>query len=102
VGEPPRRAAVAACIAIEAIDELPAGGLRQQEQGMVAHLDEQASVDLVVAQMRVARPLVGDALRTAEPDRPAERRLAREDPMEAVQGSLIARRVVLERAHEAG
>src|SRR5690606_28820118 len=30
------------------------------------------------------------------------RGLARKDPMEAVQGALVARRVMLERAHEAG
>ena len=78
-------------------------GGRDEEQRVVAHLDHQLRVDLLVGQVGVGvDPLAaGLAAVVSEAERAADRLLRREDPVEAVERPVVQRRVVLERRHHA-
>src|SRR5690606_19170117 len=98
VGQPARWAALTPSLSVKALDELASHALGQEEQGVVPQLHEQARVDLIVAEVGVARPALGHALRPPEADRAPQRGLAGEHPMEPVERPLVAGRVVLQSA----
>ncbi len=100
---PRRRRLLRAGVGVHALEQALALGTRQQKQRMIAHLDEQPRVDVLLGQVRVAllaREHRARAL-AAEADRAAHRLFVREHPMKAVQRALVLRRVVFERAHDA-
>jgi hypothetical protein len=86
--------------ACEPLEERHALVRRDEEERVVAHLDEELRVDLVVRQVRVRRDL-RPALALPEAERAADRLGRGEDPVEPVERALVERRVVLERPHDA-
>jgi hypothetical protein len=101
--QPIRRGFVGAGVFVKILDECPAFFEGQEEQGMIADLDDEAGVDLFLGEVRVALAFGAlDLLVAGETDRAADTLLGGEDPVKTVERAFVERRVVLERAGDAG
>jgi hypothetical protein len=91
---------LAVLLAHHALEQLLALVDGNEEERMVADLDEELRVDLIVREVRVRADLRALIL-LAEAEAAAHCLARREDPVEAVERALVDGRVVLERAHDA-
>src|SRR5580692_1241832 len=69
---------------------------------MVAHLDDELGVDLVVAEVRIGRETPAAGVLGTESQAPAHGLGRREHPVKPIERALVERRIMLERRHDAG
>ena len=101
--QPVGRALLLAGGVVEALNQSAPLGDGEEEERVVAQLDDQAAVDLIVVEVGVGGARGGLALGAlGEPERAAHRLPAGEDPVEAVERALFEGGVVLQRAEDAG